>query len=64
MGPSKHAGGALKGSFEPPSLDSDQQGFGVGVAATGTAQFLAKREVVLDLAVEGDHIAPALWGPR
>ena len=63
-GERSHAGAALEGSFKAPGLDGGQQGFGVGMAAPGPLQqaraleLLAQDEVVVDLAVEGDHQPP------
>ena len=59
----EHAHRLAQGRFKPPSLDARQQGFGVGGASprcrAGQAlQFAAPVQVVVDLAVERQHVAP------
>ncbi len=63
-GQGEHADAALQGGGQPPGLDGGQQGFGVGMAAPWLleeacgVQLAAQGLAVVDLAVEGDHVAP------
>ena len=66
----EHAGAALQRRLQSPGLNGGQQGFGVGMAAPGRLEqaslleLMAQGQMVVDLSVKGDHVAPAGAGHR